>query len=229
MRSALTRSASTSLPIAFARNRFGPTNPLFLEAPRDIDLGLATANYSECGAGGGFALSLTQDGYDASGRPRVLSFLSTAPRSEVPPGTNCSAQVQGLLFGRLALEEPQNFYTVAPCRVLDTRNQNGAFGGPAIAANSERSFAMVGQCGLPSGAKSVSLNVTVTQPTAGGSLRIFQSGITAPGAMAISYSAGQTRANNAVIGLSSAGALTVRANQGSGSVHVIIDVNGYFQ
>ena len=32
------------------------------------------------------------------------------------------------------------FYTVTPCRVVDTRNSSGPFGGPALAANSDRTF-----------------------------------------------------------------------------------------
>jgi len=40
---------------------------------------------------------------------------------------------------------------------------------------------------------------------------------------------GQTRANNAVISLGASGDITVHVDQASGTVHFIIDVNGYFQ
>jgi hypothetical protein len=43
------------------------------------------------------------------------------------------------------------------------------------------------------------------------------------------YSANQTRANNAIPSLSSSGALTVQCDQVSGTVHLIVDVNGYFE
>ena len=46
---------------------------------------------------------------------------------------------------------------------------------------------------------------------------------------AINYGAGQTRANNAIAPLSADGRLAVRCVQATGGVHVILDVNGYFE
>jgi hypothetical protein len=40
---------------------------------------------------------------------------------------------------------------------------------------------------------------------------------------------GQTRANNSIGPLGPSGDLAVRVDQASGTVHLIIDVNGYFQ
>ncbi len=52
---------------------------------------------------------------------------------------------------------------------------------------------------------------------------------TLPGTSSLSFSAGQTRANNAVLGLATDGSGTFRVFNGSaGTVHVIVDVNGYF-
>jgi hypothetical protein len=46
----------------------------------------------------------------------------------------------------------------------------------------------------------------------------------------INYRAGRTRANNAVLTLSESGAITVFVGgQTIGTVHFILDVNGYFQ
>ena len=120
-----------------------------------------------------------------------------------------------------------SFFTVTPCRVADTRNPNGPFGGPALAANTTRNFAVGGQCGIPADAKSVSYNITVAGATAQGDLRLYPGGAV-PLAWAHTYSAGQTRANNAVIALG-AGQLAIRCDQASGSAHVIIDVSGYFK
>jgi hypothetical protein len=123
-----------------------------------------------------------------------------------------------------------NFFTLTPCRVLDTRNANGPFGGPALSANADRSFVAAGQCGIPSTAKAISVNLTVTQPTAAaGDLRIYPTGTAIPNTSSINYRLGQTRANNAIIVLGSGGAFTVRCVQTSGTVHFILDVNGYFQ
>jgi hypothetical protein len=121
------------------------------------------------------------------------------------------------------------FYTLTPCRAVDTRNPTGQYGGPAFSANSERTFSLGGRCGIPTTAKAVSLNVTVTQSTAPGFLRLYPGGTALPLASAINYRSGQTRANNQYASLGSTGGMAVRCDQTSGIVQVIIDVNGYFQ
>jgi hypothetical protein len=40
---------------------------------------------------------------------------------------------------------------------------------------------------------------------------------------------GVTRANNAIVPLSALGDMAVHCSQASGTVHFILDVNGYFQ
>ncbi len=122
------------------------------------------------------------------------------------------------------------FFTVTPCRVIDTRNATGAYGGPALAAGADRTFVLAGQCGIPSGARSVAVNVAVTQPTAGpGFLTLFQGGTARPQAAMINYSVGQTRANNEILPLGAAGDIVVHCGQSTGTVQMILDVNGYFQ
>jgi hypothetical protein len=128
-----------------------------------------------------------------------------------------------------------SFCTVRPCRLVDTRNPAGPYGGPALAGGSERSFDLAGLCGIPPTAKAVSLSVTAVAPTmtptSSGSLRLFQGGIPAPNTSAISFSAGQNRANNAVIGVTQDGhgTIIVLADMPSGVVDLVVDVNGYFQ
>jgi hypothetical protein len=45
----------------------------------------------------------------------------------------------------------------------------------------------------------------------------------------LNWKPGQTRANNAIVSLGTSGDITVHVDQASGTVHFIIDVNGYFQ
>jgi len=73
------------------------------------------------------------------------------------------------------------------------------------------------------------LNVTVTQASAAGDLRLFPGGVAAPLVSAINYRAGQTRANASIAPLGVAGDLSVQCDQANGFVHLILDVNGYFQ
>jgi hypothetical protein len=121
------------------------------------------------------------------------------------------------------------YFTVAPCRVADTRNANGPYGGPPLAANTDRTFIIGGQCGIPADAQAVSFNLTITQPTAQGDLRAFTAGGIAPLVSTMNWRPGQTRANNAVIPLGAGGDITLHPDQASGTTQVIIDVNGYFR
>lgn len=122
-----------------------------------------------------------------------------------------------------------SFFTVAPCRIVDTRNPDGPVGGPALDANTNRTFPITGFCGIPPTAKAVSINITVTQPSSLGDLRIYPAGIVLPLTSSMNYRGGQTRANNAIVLLGTTGSLSLRCVQISGSVHFILDVNGYFQ
>ena len=115
---------------------------------------------------------------------------------------------------------------VTPCRVLDTR----AADRPALAAGGTRTFAIAGRCGVPSGAAAAAANVTVTGSTAAGSVRIGPAGTT-PSLDTNSFRAGQTRADNAVLGLfgTPPGSVTVFSSIPSGTVQLIVDVTGYWE
>ena len=121
------------------------------------------------------------------------------------------------------------FLTVAPCRVLDTRNPDGLYGGPALVAGTDRTFTIASQCSIPSGATAVSVNIAVTQPSTAGNLRLFPAGTALPLVSSINFSAGQTRSNNAIIRLNERGEVAVHCAQVSGTAHFILDVNGYFE
>ncbi|HXO21672.1 MAG TPA: glycoside hydrolase family 44 protein [Thermoanaerobaculia bacterium] len=123
------------------------------------------------------------------------------------------------------------FYPLMPCRVLDTRNAAGAYGGPALAANATRAIALAGRCGIPATAQAVSMNLTITGSQQGGDLRAFPGDVAMTPTSAINFRAGQTRANNAVLAVAADGSATlnVHADLGAGAVHLILDVNGYFQ
>lgn len=130
------------------------------------------------------------------------------------------------------------FYPLTPCRFVDSRwDALLTYGGPAYTAGETRvitvtdNTSMPHACGVPSTAKAVALNVTVTAPSVAGAMRLYPGGETVPVASALSYPAGRTRANNAVVRLSpdGRGNISVKADQPSGTVHVILDVSGYFQ
>jgi hypothetical protein len=121
------------------------------------------------------------------------------------------------------------FYTLVPCRVADTRDVAGPYGAPPLDALTTRAFVMAGRCGIPGEADAVAINVTVTEPTAGGHLTIYQAGVPLPLASTINYRAGQTRANNAIVALGANDSIAVFCGQPSGTTQFLIDVVGYFR
>jgi virginiamycin B lyase len=138
----------------------------------------------------------------------------------------------GYDIGRInpGVPPPAAFFSVAPCRVLDTRNAIGPLGGPALAGGVARTFGIANHCGIPTTAKAISGNITVTRPTTAGYLTLYPSGSTRPLASVINFRAGQTRANNGVFPLGSSGSLDAFGGMPAGnSVDFILDLNGYFQ
>ncbi|MCM3877590.1 MAG: DUF1800 domain-containing protein [Thermoanaerobaculia bacterium] len=121
------------------------------------------------------------------------------------------------------------FFPIPPCRVADTRNPAGAFGAPALAAGSSRTYTLVGTCGIPASARSVNMNIAVVMPSAAGSLAVVPGGAGAGSSTAISYRAGKTRANNFIARLGSFGDIAVYCQQPTGTTDFLIDVSGYFE
>jgi hypothetical protein len=91
-------------------------------------------------------------------------------------------------------------------------------------------FGVGDTCGIPLSATAISVNVTVTEAPTAGYVGLYPGDIAWPGVSTINFAAGQTRANNAVAQLSGDGTATLAVRNGSaGTVHFILDVNGYFQ
>lgn len=126
---------------------------------------------------------------------------------------------------------PASLFTVAPCRAADTRNPVGASGGPALSANTVRSFPVAGVCGIPSSATAVAIILAVVAPSDSGDLLVYPAGAAAPLASSINFRPGIVRANNAVVPLGAGGQLSVRCDMASpsGSTAFFFDVYGYFQ
>jgi hypothetical protein len=122
-----------------------------------------------------------------------------------------------------------DFFTLPPCRAIDTRSTSLALGGPALVPGWQRIFTLTGACGVPPSAKAVSVNLTVVA-SASGYLALYPGDSAVPGTSGINFAAGRTRANNAVLELASDGTGTFAVeNTSAGMNHFIVDVNGYFQ
>jgi hypothetical protein len=123
-----------------------------------------------------------------------------------------------------------SFFTLTPCRIVDTRGFGAPIQGGAMAAGAQRTWTLTGVCGVPASAKAVSANVTITSAVSTGLLAFYPGNAFPLGTSTLNYGAGQTRANNSMLELATNGAGSVGvANAAPGSVHVILDVNGYFE
>ncbi len=145
-----------------------------------------------------------------------------------------SVAVFGLLLAPTPAQAagPFQFHSVSPCRIVDTRNPFGPTGGPIMTSSQTRNFPIQGNCGIPNGAKAATLNVTITQPNNAGHLTIWPAGSAQPVVSTLNFNAGESAlANGAIVPLAAAAPdLAVQPFVlGNGTVHVIIDVTGYFQ
>jgi PQQ-like domain len=137
----------------------------------------------------------------------------------------------GVLWAYEPNPAPLGFYTLTPCRLVDTRNAGGPYGGPALAGGAARTFAAAGQCGVPAGALAVAANVTAVAPGAAGHMTVGPANVLLP-VSTINFVPGQVRTNNSIISLTGnpVGGLTAQAVlAGGGSVDLLIDVYGYFK
>src|ERR1043166_8071160 len=129
---------------------------------------------------------------------------------------------QGNQGGSLA----SRFVPITPCRVADTRNPIGPFGGPTLAANTSRDFAIPnGACNIPPAATAYSLSVAVVPQGSLGYLTVWPAGELQPFVATLTSLEGRIRANAAIVPAGANGAVSVFATN---TTDVILDINGYF-
>jgi ELWxxDGT repeat protein len=157
----------------------------------------------------------------------AILTLSSPTNATIAATTTTTSGSATLTIYDAVSRTPLAFYTVEPCRAVDTRD--AAKGGPdPVSAGAPRTFTLGGVCGIPATARSVSVNVTVVGATANGNARLYAGGTVMPGASTLNYVAGKTIANNAVVLLGDLADVTV-AVAPAGAAHVIVDVNGYME
>lgn len=118
------------------------------------------------------------------------------------------------------------FYSLAPCRIADTRNENGVFGGPFLAGGTTRSFPVGTTCMIPNNAIAYSLNLTAVPHGSLGFVTTWPQGGGQPNASVLNSPTGTVVANAAILPAGTPnGGVSVFA---SDDTDIIIDVNGYF-
>jgi len=197
----------------------------------------AYANLTVTSPTGNGYLSVSPDGSTSSainftaGRTLPnLSLVRLRPDGTTTVTNHSSGTVQVILDVQAAVRPGTSgslWSSVTPTRVADTRS-----GAPAntravaLAAGSSTRFRIAGVSGspVPAGAKAAALNLTVTQPARAGYLAV--GGATTSTVSNVNFLAGQSIANLAVVQLAADGTVLVH-NGSSGTIQVVIDVQGY--
>ncbi|HVO60885.1 MAG TPA: Ig domain-containing protein [Terriglobales bacterium] len=125
-------------------------------------------------------------------------------------------------------QTPLGFVPVNPCRLVDTRLPDGPLGGPSITGGTSRTFnpLVSTSCSLPNTAQAYSLNVTVV-PKGNylGYLTIWPTGVPQPVVSTLNSFDGRIKADAAIVGAGTAGAVSVYVTD---TTDVVIDITGYF-
>jgi Bacterial Ig-like domain (group 3) len=188
------------------------------------------------------SVSFTSNGTAISGCTNVTLSNLTAQcvSSSLPTGTDMVVATysgdsnygpsQGLVVQIVnPIATAIKFVTLPPCRVVDTRNPNGNFGGPAIQGGTSRSFPLAegdNPCGIPSDAVAYSLNVTVVTNGHLGYLTIWPTGEGQPTVSTMNSPDGRTKANAAIVPAGTPnGSVSLYV---SDTTNVILDINDYF-
>jgi hypothetical protein len=118
------------------------------------------------------------------------------------------------------------FYPATPCRVADTREPTGPFGGPEMSANETRSFPIpLSSCDIPATAAAFALNVTVVPDGYLGFLTAWPAGEPRPNVSTLNSWTGKVVANAAIVPVGTNESVSVFVTD---PTETILDINGYF-
>jgi subtilisin family serine protease len=159
----------------------------------------------------------------------VVAPVGTDGRVVLYNGAPGSVQLVADIAGYFrsgTVTEPGGLGSVAPLRLLDTRDGTGAPASSVPYAGTV-SVAVTGKGGVPATTvAAVVLNVTVTGASAAGFITAYASGSTRPNASNLNFVAGQTVPNLVIAPVGADGKVTLY-NGAPGSVHLVADIAGY--
>ena len=127
-------------------------------------------------------------------------------------------------FGHFSNPPPLRLVSVAPCRLIDTRNNGGPIQGGTYRTFNPPQLAQSEHCANLSSAAAFSLNVTVVPRHSLGYLTIWPTGESQP-YVSLMNSDGRAKANAAIVPAGSSGSVNVYVTD---TTDVILDINGYF-
>ena len=129
------------------------------------------------------------------------------------------------VLGALAPDAGRQFVSLAPARIIDTRDGTGTAVGRVGGA--PLTVSMLGRGGLPAaGISAVVLNVTAVLPTRDAFVTVYPAGVERPLAANLNVTAGDVVPNMVIGTLGAGGSLAFFVS--AGDVDLVADVVGYF-
>jgi hypothetical protein len=161
----------------------------------------------------GVTVALTSSGY------LYATYMSAAGNT-----TDMVLDVSGYFT---ADQTGDTYHPIAPVRDLDSRYGTGLSG--KFTANTPRGLKVGGINGVPSGAKAVTGNITVTGSSFGWALYAGPAPVASPKASTLNFLTGQVASNNLTVALAADGQIYITFLSIAGAkTDVVFDVTGYY-
>ncbi|HWN43754.1 MAG TPA: hypothetical protein VNW71_16125 [Thermoanaerobaculia bacterium] len=143
---------------------------------------------------------------------------SARPLPPVPPPPLVSRQAAG----PPRPSHPSDFYTVPPCILVDTRKEN-----PLMRDGPPRALNLAGaRCSIPATATAIVVKVAVPERNEGGTILLCPDGVD-QGCLAVSFGR-EPQTVEVILPLAADGSGTVMVKTNARSVHLMLEVGGYF-
>jgi N-acetylmuramoyl-L-alanine amidase-like protein len=119
------------------------------------------------------------------------------------------------------LQSDLTFVAIPPTRLVDTRPDAQSLG-----SRSRMDVVVAGVAGIPTGAAAVALNITAVNASAKTFLSVWPAGQSMPASSVLNTDPSRTVATHVVVGVGGEGKVSIYNNLGS--VHLAVDVSGYY-
>ena len=207
----------------------GPDTPFAECAANSIPVtesGVGTSTYSQTWDFSN-AKGLCSQVFDNTQVLAIFVDLCVNDNDDSGCGANNPPYMQRPVLVTINVSRPAGFVPMVPCRVVDTRRESGAFGGPPLYQGFVRTFTLPDSpdCNIPSNAITYLLNLTVVPYGSLGYLTVWPTGDSQPSVSTLNSLDGRTKANGAVVSAGDYGAINVFA---ANMTDLIIDIDGYF-
>lgn len=183
--------------------------------------GIGTSTYSQ-------TWDFKDSGCPVFGAGQTLAIFVDLRLASDPSPDDGTPYIQPPVMITINVDRQVQFVPVTPCRLVDTRNPTGEFGGPPLQGNQTRSFVIPDNqdCKIPSSAGAYSLNVTaVPHGHPLGYLTVWPTGQPQPLASTLNSTDGRIKPNAAIVPAGTQGAVSFYVTD---TTDLVLDIDGYF-